>query len=43
MRIVIVTARDSFAAVILALRAGADDYLSETVDMSALRERLARS
>ena len=36
MRIVIVTAHDSFAAVILALRAGADDYLPDPVDMNAL-------
>ena len=40
MRIVIVTARDSFAAAILALRAGADDYLPEPVDMSALVDAL---
>jgi ActR/RegA family two-component response regulator len=40
MRIVIVTAHDSFAAAILALRAGADDYLPEPVDISALVDSL---
>jgi two-component system response regulator RegA len=40
MRIVIVTAHDSFAAAILALRAGADDYLPEPVDMIALVDSL---
>ena len=40
MRIVVVTSFDSFASVILALRAGAVDYLSQPVDRRELVEAL---
>jgi two-component system response regulator RegA len=40
MRIVVVTAHDSFATVILALRAGADDYLPKPVSTKALVDAL---
>jgi two-component system response regulator RegA len=40
MRIVVVTDHDSFATVILALRAGADDYLPKPVDETDLMDAL---
>ena len=40
MRIVIITDHDSFATVILAMRAGADDYLPKPVDEAGLMEAL---
>ena len=40
MRIVVVTDADSFASVILALRAGADDYIPQPVDKDELVDAL---
>jgi two-component system, response regulator RegA len=40
MRIAVVTDRDSFATVILALRAGADDYLAKPLDEAELVDAL---